>query len=105
MEVLVAFSTLGCLRYHCVNFSLLGMCKYIYPMTRHFQNFKAIKFTTRLFKISYIVWKKAAVKWLKYCRYGVKQYPINQSINQINQINQSNQSINGRGVGLFLKFY
>ena len=24
----------------------------------------------------------AAVTWLKYCRYGVKLYPINQSINQ-----------------------
>ena len=24
----------------------------------------------------------AAVTWLKYCRYGVKRYPINQSINQ-----------------------
>ena len=97
MEVLVAFSTLGCLRYHCVNFSLLCMCKYIYPMARHFQNFKAIKFTTRLFKISYIVWKRAAVKWLKYCRYGVKQYPINQSI--IQSINQRKRSCS------FLKFY
>ena len=26
---------------------------------------------------------KNAVTWLKYCRYGVKLYPINQSINHM----------------------
>ena len=32
------------------------------------------------FLIFYII--KTAITWLKYCRYGVKQYSINQSINQ-----------------------
>ena len=32
------------------------------------------------FLIFYII--KTAVTWLKYCRYGVKQYSINQSMNQ-----------------------
>ena len=42
---------------------------------------------------------RSAVKWLKYCRYGVKHNPINQSINQ--SINQPIiQSINQ----LFSKF-
>ena len=38
-------------------------------------NFK----TSKLITFSLIV---AAVTWLKYCRYGVKLYSVNQSINQ-----------------------
>ena len=30
---------------------------------------------------AWLHWTSAAVIWLKYCRYGVKHYPINQSIN------------------------
>ena len=31
----------------------------------------------------------AAVTWLKYCRYGVKLYPINQSINKLWPVNDN----------------
>ena len=31
-----------------------------------------------------------AVTWLKYCRYGVKHYPINQSINPLHASYQYN---------------
>ena len=43
-------------------------------------NFK----TSKLITFSLIV---AAVTWLKYCRYGVKLYSVNQSINQSNNSN------------------
>ena len=44
--------------------------------------------TLQHFKTDHISLIVAAVTWLKYCQFGVKLYPINQSINQWN--NQSN---------------
>ena len=35
------------------------------------------------FKTDYIKLIVAAVTWLNYCRYGVKRYPINQSISHL----------------------
>ena len=51
-----------------------------YFILRKFDNLLSCRF----YENSLIILEseRAAVTWLKYCQYGVKLYPINQSINQ-----------------------
>ena len=62
---------------HITNF--LAVVPHLAETRKRFLKPDGIASLQLLLYYMYVLWG-AAVTWLKYCRYGVKHYPINQSI-------------------------